>query len=130
MANRLCLDLGYLREHKFKHSFQDSLNPLCSCRLDVESMSNFFVHCPLFSIQRQALLRTVINIDRTSLRNTDSIALSSSMQLSITFYHPQCNCRLRSIILNATFDYVLSSSVQLSITFYHPQCNCRLRSIN
>ena len=39
---------GTSREHKFKHSFQDSINPLCSCSLDVESTIHYFLHCPLF----------------------------------------------------------------------------------
>ena len=35
-VTRLRLGLSHLREHKFKHSFQDSINPLCTCSLDVE----------------------------------------------------------------------------------------------
>ena len=31
LITRLRLGLSHLREHKFKHSFQDSLNPFCSC---------------------------------------------------------------------------------------------------
>ena len=33
---RLHLGLNYLFEHKFKYSFQDSLNPLCKCSIEVE----------------------------------------------------------------------------------------------
>ena len=36
-VTRLHLGLSHLREHTFKHSFQDSINPLCSCSLDAES---------------------------------------------------------------------------------------------
>ena len=38
----LSLNLSHLRENKFKHSFQDTINPLCSCRNDVESPQNIF----------------------------------------------------------------------------------------
>ena len=31
LITRLRLCLSHLREHKFKHSFQDTLNPLCNC---------------------------------------------------------------------------------------------------
>ena len=31
LITRLRLGLSHLREHKFKHSFQDTLNPLCNC---------------------------------------------------------------------------------------------------
>ena len=31
------LGLSHFREHKFKHSFQDTLNPICSCGNDIET---------------------------------------------------------------------------------------------
>ena len=34
-VTRLRLGLSHLREHKFNHSFQDPINPLCSCSFDV-----------------------------------------------------------------------------------------------
>ena len=56
---RLRLSLRDLREHKFKHSFQDTLNPFCSCGLDVETKTYFFLYCPLFTYQRRTLLSAV-----------------------------------------------------------------------
>ena len=44
---RLRLGLSYLREHKFKHSFQDTLNPFCSCGVDVKTNMHFFSLLPL-----------------------------------------------------------------------------------
>ena len=44
---RVCL--SHLREHKFKHNFQDCLNPICSCGLDIESTSYFLLHFPAFN---------------------------------------------------------------------------------
>ena len=40
---RLRLGVSHLREHKCKHSFQDTLNPLCSCELNIESTSSYFL---------------------------------------------------------------------------------------
>ena len=34
--------LIHLREHKLKQDFQNAINPLCSCSLEVESISQFF----------------------------------------------------------------------------------------
>ena len=42
---RLRLCLSHLREHKFKHSFQDTLNPFCLCGLDVETNMQFTAPC-------------------------------------------------------------------------------------
>ena len=41
LVTRLQLGLSHLREHKFKHSFPDTLNPLCNCGMDVESSTQF-----------------------------------------------------------------------------------------
>ena len=35
----LRLGLSHLREHKFNHNFQNCINPLCGCGLDIESTS-------------------------------------------------------------------------------------------
>ena len=43
------IGMSHLREHKFKHNFQDCLNPICSCDLDIESTSHFLPHCPTFN---------------------------------------------------------------------------------
>ena len=44
LVTRLRLGLSHLWEHKFKHSFQDTLNPLCSCAVDIETTSHCFLH--------------------------------------------------------------------------------------
>ena len=45
---RLTLGLSHLNEHKFKHNFQDCVNSLCSCSLEIEFVSHFFRHCHHF----------------------------------------------------------------------------------
>ena len=61
----------HFREHKFKHSFQDSLNPLCKCVDEVESTSHFLLHCAIYNNGRSSLLSTIRNIDCKSLEFTD-----------------------------------------------------------
>ena len=39
---RIRLGLSHLRQHKSKHSFQDSINPICKCSNDVKSVIHFF----------------------------------------------------------------------------------------
>ena len=50
LVTRLRLRLSHLREHKFNHSFQDTLNPLCSCGLNIESTSHYFSTVPCFML--------------------------------------------------------------------------------
>ena len=46
LITRLRLGLSHLREHKFKHSFQDTINPLCNCGQDIESSTHFSSNVP------------------------------------------------------------------------------------
>ena len=46
--SRIMLGLSHLREHKFKHSFQDTLNPICACGSDVETSCHYLIFCPIF----------------------------------------------------------------------------------
>ena len=69
LLSRLRLGLSHLREHKFKHSFQDSLNPFCSCgKGEVETSSHYLLHCSNYSEERLALLNTIKNIDMSILQ--------------------------------------------------------------
>ena len=52
--------LKYLREHKFRHNFQDTLNPLCSCCLETESVNHFLLRCPFFTHARKTLLDNLV----------------------------------------------------------------------
>ena len=69
---RLRLGLSHLREHKFKHSFQDTLNPLCNCGMDVESSTHFLLQCPSYINKRCTLMsnlnRIIPQISQTSLQ--------------------------------------------------------------
>ena len=47
---------NHLKEHKFKHNFQDSVESLCSCGSVIESTTHIFLHCTNFTTQRQTLL--------------------------------------------------------------------------
>ena len=60
---RLRMSFSHLREHKFKHNFQDTLNPLCYCSLSIESTEHFFLSCVNFNQQRQILLNSLNQLD-------------------------------------------------------------------
>ena len=56
---RLRLGLSHLNEHKFKQF----VNPLCSCSLEIESLTIFFLHCHYFTNIRSTLLDDLKSID-------------------------------------------------------------------
>ena len=53
---RLRMSFSHLREHKFKHNFQNTLETFCNCPLDIETTAHFFLHCHNCMNQRQTLL--------------------------------------------------------------------------
>ena len=69
---RLRLGLNHLRENKFNHNFQNCINPRCSCGMDIESTSHFFLHCPLFDDKRITLLSTLNKIDCKLIETNES----------------------------------------------------------
>ena len=55
LLTRLRLGLSHLRYHKFRHNFQDCINPMCVCGVEIETTTHFLLHCPLFQCARQFL---------------------------------------------------------------------------
>ena len=58
----LRVGMSQLREHKFKHNFEDCLNPICSCGADIKSTSHFLLHCPTFNVLLYLLLLLILSL--------------------------------------------------------------------
>ena len=101
---RIRLGLSHLREHKFKHSFQDSINPICNCGNDAESAIHFFLHCPLYSNERCTLLSSLSKIDHKLLHSIDT-----SLTQILLFGNSSFNTNDNTKIINLTIDFVLST---------------------
>ena len=70
VITRLRLDLSHLWFHKFKHNFQDTLNPICNCGT-VETTVHYFLHCPNFSNKRLIFFKKLRSIDANILSKDD-----------------------------------------------------------
>ena len=101
---RIRLGLSHLWEHKFKHSFQDSINPICNCGNDVESAIHFFLHCPLYSNECCTLLNSLSKIDHKLLDSTDN-SLTQILLSGNSFFTINDNTKT----INLTIDFVLST---------------------
>ena len=51
LLTRLRVGLSHLRDRKFRHNFQDSLDPFHNCGLHIEITIHFFLHCTNYSSQ-------------------------------------------------------------------------------
>ena len=73
LLTRLRLGLSHLREHKFKYSFQDCLNPLCFCGSEIETSTQYLLHCPIYTNERMTLLNKIKGINCSILELSDAV---------------------------------------------------------
>ena len=104
LLTRLRLGLNHLRDHKFKHSFQDCLNPVCFCSNEIETFTHYLLHCPTYTNERMTILNKIKSINCSILEFSDAVVtkilLFGDKTLSDT-----CN----TLILNSTTDYIIST---------------------
>ena len=62
-TSRMHIAKSVLRKWKFKHNFQNSTDPLCSCKNNIEPTIPFFLHCANLSFQKETLLNETHTID-------------------------------------------------------------------
>ena len=105
LVTRLRLGLSHLCEYEFKYSFQDTLNPLCSCGLDVETTSHYFLHCPLFHAEQSTLLNNITETDSTIFNKSESV-----MTHILLYGDESFKDEVNLLILNATINFVLSTN--------------------
>ena len=53
------LGQSHLAEYKFRHNFQDCLNPISSYGLEIETTSHFFLHCLNYRCRSQILFEKI-----------------------------------------------------------------------
>ena len=94
----------YLQTHKFKHSFQDMVNPLYSCGNDAESTEHFLLYCRQFVNERCTLLSTSGNFNCSLLENTSKV-----LTQTLLFGNTSLSLSDNSKILSATIDFILST---------------------
>ena len=58
-------------DHKFRHTCQDCLNPLCSCGQEIEITSHFLLHCLNCRYERKILSEKINLIDSNILQQND-----------------------------------------------------------
>ena len=87
-----------LNHHKFNHNFQDFLNPLCLCSLEVESVSHSFLHCHYYA-----------NICSTLLNELQSIDINLLNQVVLLYGSTKFHTNQNSRLLISSIDYVIKS---------------------
>ena len=110
LLTRLRFGLSHLREHKFKHDFLDSLNPICSCDKDIEMSTHFLLHCSNYSNERLTFLYIIRNNDgnikKYDLKVTETLLYGDS-SLDDTNNTPILNAAMEFLIVSKRFDVLL-----------------------
>ena len=101
LLTRLRLGLSHLREHKFNHNFQDTVNPLCPCSLEPESVSHFFLRCHSYTNPRKNLKNELQKIDKNILKLSDD-----SLTKVLLYGDAKFSSKKNSQILNCSIDYI------------------------
>ena len=95
----LLTTLSHLHKHKFKHGFQDSLNPISNCVSDIETEAHFLLHCPHYSNKRSTFLGSWLkNINRNTFDKNDF--------LTLLYDNSFLDDKINILILNATIDFL------------------------
>ena len=131
LITKLRLGLSHLWFHKCKHSFQDTLNPICNCGT-VETTIHHLLHCPNFSNERLTLFNKLRSIDENIL-SKDDFNISKLLLCGDYLFN---NLKSTSI-LTASNEYIISikrfdaplyQSWQLSICICFSFCQEIVRS--
>ena len=110
---RLHVSLSHLRKHKFKHSFLDTLNTICTCGFDIELLNPFFLHYLRFTNERQSLLLKIEAIIPETFLEKPTLVLHQHFFLAIQVFQ-----------LNLTPTYLIHL-----LTTYYPQKDLNLVSL-
>ena len=101
---RLRIGFSYLKEHKFKHKSQYSIDATCRCSSGIETTIHFFLHCANFIIHRQTFFDKIATIAANILtENEDNIVNT------LLFGKPNCENSFNKAMLNASIEYILST---------------------
>ena len=105
LLSRLRLQFTHLNEHKFRHGFNDTVNPMCSCGTDVETTEHFLLRCHFFSTQRSEL--------------DQSFSKSNTKEKVYLFYSSRSNSSgLNKEVSRLVIKFLKSTVVLMSHSFF------------
>ena len=93
LLTRLGLRFSYLDENRFNHNFNNCVNLLCHCSLEIESVSHFFLHCHCFTDIRKTICNESQSVKENILSQSVTVIVELSLHGSNKFKFQQ-NCSL------------------------------------
>ena len=109
------LGLSHLADHKFRHNFQDCLNPICSCGQEIETTSHFLLHCLNYRCARKTFFEKINLIDSNILQQSDS-----SLTKDLLFGSEKLKDDENNAILTSTVEFIQSTE-KFKYPLFHSQ---------
>ena len=101
LLTRLRLNFSHLNEHKFRHNFNDTINPMCSCGKEPETTLHYLLRCNFYSIYRLELLNDICALNHL-LKN-----ISEENLLKVLLYGAkEFSFKINSEILKCTIKLI------------------------
>ena len=96
---RLRFEFTHLNEHRFRHNFENCVNPLCSCSLNTENTEYYLLHCHRFTHHRINLMNSVNSV-------LDDFVSDIDKKDILLYGDPWLDNNKNKIILEATLNYI------------------------
>ena len=94
--------MNHLNENKFRHGFEDTIIPMCSCNTEIESKKHFLLRCHFYSSQR---------LDKLNKTKSSFFKLSANNQVNSLLYGYSSNnlISLRQDIVKPVINFLIKS---------------------
>lgn len=118
------LGLSHLREHNFKHCFQDCLNPICACGYEIETITQLITtHITVWSTQTKEWpywMKSGIST-LLILEQNDTIIFQRPLWMYIPWWYSsfRCNSWPSYLSQKISFFYFCSIVYTILLFFYH-----------
>ena len=94
-----------MREHKFRHNFNDTIDPFCLCGTnDIETSEHFLLRCPNYACLRLKLF--------DNLRNNNMLLLPFESRLIVQillFGSENYDSTANKIIISSVIEFIIKS---------------------
>ena len=104
LLTKMRLGLSHLADHKFRHNFQDWLNPICSCGQEIETKSHFLLHCLNYHCARKTFFEKINLIDSNTLQQSDL-----SITNDLLFGSEKLKDDKINVLLTSTIEFIQST---------------------
>ena len=104
LLTRMRLGLSHLADHKFRHTFQDRLNPICSCGQEIETASPFFLQRLNYRCARKTFFEKINLIDSNILQQSDL-----SITNDLLFGSEKLKNDKNNALLTSTIEFIQST---------------------